>query len=77
MEQLSLNISYESEVEIIASSAFNFRIELVKKIGVDGGTGHAIEFRGDVFKKMSMEGRMTVCNFTEAILVVSILSRVE
>ena len=35
MEQLSLNISYESEVKIIASSAFNFRIELVKKIGVD------------------------------------------
>ena len=33
MEQLTLNISYESEVEIIASSAFNFRIELVKKIG--------------------------------------------
>ena len=33
MEQLSLNISYESDIELIASSAFNFRIELVKKIG--------------------------------------------
>ena len=35
MEQLSLNISYESKVEIIASSAFNFRIELVEKLGAD------------------------------------------
>ncbi|MFL2673104.1 MAG: 3-isopropylmalate dehydratase large subunit [Dehalococcoidia bacterium] len=39
-------------------------LSIIKKIGVDGGTGHAIEFRGDVFKKMSMEGRMTVCNMT-------------
>ena len=33
MEQMSLNIIEDSEVEIIASSAFNFQIELVKKIG--------------------------------------------
>ncbi|MEC7881177.1 MAG: 3-isopropylmalate dehydratase large subunit [Chloroflexota bacterium] len=39
-------------------------LSIIKEIGVDGGTGHAIEFRGDVFKKMSMEGRMTVCNMT-------------
>ncbi|MBM01470.1 MAG: 3-isopropylmalate dehydratase large subunit [Chloroflexi bacterium] len=39
-------------------------LSIIKEIGVDGGTGHAIEFRGDAFKKMSMEGRMTVCNMT-------------
>ena len=39
-------------------------LSIIKEIGVDGGTGHAIEFRGDTFKKMSMEGRMTVCNMT-------------
>ena len=39
-------------------------LSIIRQIGVDGGTGHAIEFRGDVFKKMSMEGRMTVCNMT-------------
>ena len=33
MEQLTLNIPNSSEIEIIASSAFNFRIELIKKIG--------------------------------------------
>ena len=39
-------------------------LSIIKKIGVDGGTGHAIEFRGKVFEDMSMEGRMTVCNMT-------------
>ncbi len=32
------------------------------KIGTAGGTGHAIEFGGQVFRDMSIEGRMTVCN---------------
>ena len=33
MGQLTLNIIDESDTKIIASSAFNFRIELVLKIG--------------------------------------------
>ena len=39
-------------------------LSIIGKIGVDGGTGHAIEFRGGAFENMSMEGRMTVCNMT-------------
>ena len=35
MEQLTLNITEESDVKVIASSAFNFRIELVLQIGHD------------------------------------------
>lgn len=31
-------------------------------IGTAGGTGFAVEFNGEVFRAMSMEGRMTVCN---------------
>jgi homoaconitase/3-isopropylmalate dehydratase large subunit len=31
-------------------------------IGTAGGTGHVIEFCGDAFSNLSMEGRMTVCN---------------
>lgn len=31
-------------------------------IGTAGGTGYAMEFGGEVFRAMSMEGRMTVCN---------------
>ena len=35
MEQLTLNITEESDVKVIASSAFNFRVELVLQIGHD------------------------------------------
>lgn len=37
-------------------------LAIIGKIGTAGGTGHAIEFGGEVFRDMSMEGRMTVCN---------------
>jgi len=37
-------------------------LAVIGKIGTAGGTGYAIEFGGPVMRKMSMEGRMTVCN---------------
>ncbi|MFL5214851.1 MAG: aconitase family protein, partial [Microvirga sp.] len=36
----------------------------IRKIGVDGGVGHVIEYRGDVIRALSMEGRMTICNMS-------------
>ena len=37
---------------------------IISKLGTNGGTGFFVEYAGDVFKKMSMEGRMTVCNMS-------------
>ena len=37
-------------------------LAIIGHIGTAGGTGYAIEFGGQVFRDMSMEGRMTVCN---------------
>ena len=37
-------------------------LAIIGKIGTAGGNGHAIEFGGQVFRDMSIEGRMTVCN---------------
>ena len=37
-------------------------LAIIGHIGTAGGTGYAIEFGGEVFRDMSMEGRMTVCN---------------
>lgn len=37
---------------------------IISKITTSGGTGHFIEYAGEVFEKMSMEGRMTVCNLS-------------
>jgi len=37
-------------------------LAIIGKIGTAGGNGHAIEFGGQVFQDMAIEGRMTVCN---------------
>lgn len=37
---------------------------IISKISASGGTGHFVEYAGDVFENMSMEGRMTVCNMS-------------
>jgi 3-isopropylmalate/(R)-2-methylmalate dehydratase large subunit len=37
-------------------------LTLLARIGVDGGTGHVFEFRGDAIRGLGMEERMTVCN---------------
>lgn len=37
-------------------------LAIIGVIGTAGGTGYAIEFGGEVFRRMSMEGRLTVCN---------------
>ena len=39
-------------------------LAIIRKIGVSGGIGHVIEYRGEVIRSLSMEGRMTVCNMT-------------
>jgi len=39
-------------------------LAIIRKIGVDGGVGHVIEYRGEVIRALSMEERMTVCNMT-------------
>ncbi len=39
-------------------------LAIIGKIGTSGGIGHAIEYTGSVFREMSMEGRMTVCNMS-------------
>ena len=39
-------------------------LAVIGKIGTSGGNGHVIEFTGEGFTDLSMEGRMTVCNMT-------------
>jgi 3-isopropylmalate/(R)-2-methylmalate dehydratase large subunit len=39
-------------------------LHIIGVIGTGGGTGHVIEYRGEVFETMSVEGRLTVCNMS-------------
>jgi 3-isopropylmalate/(R)-2-methylmalate dehydratase large subunit len=39
-------------------------LAIIGEIGTAGGTGHVIEYAGEVFRDMSVEGRMTVCNMS-------------
>jgi 3-isopropylmalate/(R)-2-methylmalate dehydratase large subunit len=36
----------------------------IGQMGVDGASGHVVEFAGPAIEALSMEGRMTVCNMT-------------
>jgi len=39
-------------------------LAIIGRIGTGGGIGSVIEYRGSVFRGLSMEGRMTVCNMS-------------
>lgn len=46
------------------STAKDVVLAIIGKIGTGGGIGYLVEFRGEVIRNLSMEGRMTVCNMT-------------
>jgi len=39
-------------------------LAIIARIGAAGGTGKVIEYAGQVFRNMSVEGRLTVCNMS-------------
>lgn len=39
-------------------------LAIIGQIGVAGGTGHVIEYRGEVIRAMNMDQRMTICNMS-------------
>jgi 3-isopropylmalate/(R)-2-methylmalate dehydratase large subunit len=39
-------------------------LAIIGRIGVNGGTGHALEYRGPAIEALSMDERMTICNMS-------------
>jgi 3-isopropylmalate/(R)-2-methylmalate dehydratase large subunit len=39
-------------------------LAIIGKIGTGGGQGAIVEYRGEVIRNLSMEGRMTICNMS-------------
>ncbi|NLB14941.1 MAG: 3-isopropylmalate dehydratase large subunit, partial [Gammaproteobacteria bacterium] len=46
------------------ATAKDLILHIIGVLGMDGGTGHVIEYRGEAIRALSMEGRMTLCNMS-------------
>jgi 3-isopropylmalate/(R)-2-methylmalate dehydratase large subunit len=48
----------------VGVTAKDLVLAIIGQIGVNGGTGHVIEYRGPAIEALSMDERMTVCNMS-------------
>ena len=39
-------------------------LEIIRRLGVNGGVGYAYEYAGDAIERLSMDERMTICNMS-------------
>mgnify|MGYP001812294604 FL=1 len=60
-KSLSVNVSGRLPDGVTAKDVI---LAIIGEIGVDGGTGHVIEYRGDAIRALDMESRMTICNMS-------------
>ena len=61
----SKNMRVDIEGDLpIGVTAKDLVLAIIGTIGTAGGTGHVIEYTGAAIRKLSMEGRMTVCNMS-------------
>lgn len=45
-------------------TAKDMALAVIARLGMDGGTGHVIEYAGQAIRSLTMEGRMTLCNLS-------------
>jgi 3-isopropylmalate/(R)-2-methylmalate dehydratase large subunit len=60
-KQMAVTIDGELPLGVVAKDVV---LGLIAQVGVSGGQGHAVEYRGSTIEDLSMEGRMTVCNMS-------------
>src|SRR5205809_5215752 len=59
----SMRIRYEGELSF-GVTAKDLILGTIGQMGVDGAVGHVVEYAGPGIERLTMEGRMTVCNMT-------------
>jgi len=59
----SMRITYDGSLPF-GVTAKDLILGTLGRIGVGGATGHVVEYAGAAIERLSMEGRMTVCNMT-------------
>jgi 3-isopropylmalate/(R)-2-methylmalate dehydratase large subunit len=60
-KMMSVDVSGELGSGVTAKDVI---LAIIRSIGVSGGIGHVVEYRGDAIRRLSMEGRMTICNMS-------------
>jgi 3-isopropylmalate/(R)-2-methylmalate dehydratase large subunit len=58
---MAVNVNGELPTGVTAKDII---LGIISRIGVAGGTGHVIEYRGSTIEALSMAGRMTICNMS-------------
>jgi 3-isopropylmalate/(R)-2-methylmalate dehydratase large subunit len=58
---LAVTIEGELPLGVVAKDVV---LGLVSRVGISGGQGSAVEYRGSTIRALSMEGRMTICNMS-------------
>jgi 3-isopropylmalate/(R)-2-methylmalate dehydratase large subunit len=58
---LAVNVAGQLPVGVTAKDLI---LAIIGEIGVGGGTGHVIEYRGEAIRALDMEARMTICNMS-------------
>ncbi|MEO0901835.1 MAG: 3-isopropylmalate dehydratase large subunit [Bacteroidota bacterium] len=59
----SMQITIDGELNQ-AVTPKDVALYIISKLTTSGATGYFVEYAGEVFRNMSMEGRMTVCNLS-------------
>nr|MDJ0923694.1 3-isopropylmalate dehydratase large subunit [Acidimicrobiia bacterium] len=60
-KSMAVNVEGELPVGVTAKDII---LGIISTIGVAGGTGYVIEYRGSAIRALSMAGRMTICNMS-------------
>src|SRR5256885_1009495 len=58
---LAVTVDGELPLGVVAKDVI---LSLIGRVGVAGGQGSAVEYRGSTIEGLSMEGRMTICNMS-------------
>ncbi len=59
----SMRIRYDGELAF-GVTAKDLILSTIGQMGVAGAVGHVVEYAGPAIERLSMEGRMTICNMT-------------
>jgi 3-isopropylmalate/(R)-2-methylmalate dehydratase large subunit len=59
----SMRVGYEGELGF-GVTAKDLILGTIGQMGVGGAVGHVVEYAGRAVERLSMEGRMTICNMT-------------